>query len=224
MDVNKDRRKMFVTTSAESFIRSNLVWRPVPDLPGISLWQTGPASRLSSLYDNLTGDGPAPFWAFVWGGGMGLARYIHDHGDQFEGQRVYDVGTGSGLVAIAAAQAGASCVTACDIDMYACEATRLNAQANNVDLTVQRGNACSQPVPDTDILTVGDLFYDADTAKALLPWLEACLALGIRILIGDPGRAYLPASRLKKLAMYPGYDFAREDQASSPNAVFELMD
>ncbi len=47
-------------------------------------------------------------------------------------QRVLDVGTGSGILAIAAAVLGAHRVLACDIDPQACQTARENAAMNGV--------------------------------------------------------------------------------------------
>ncbi|WP_448463197.1 class I SAM-dependent methyltransferase [Martelella sp. AMO21009] len=144
---------------------------------------------------------PPPFWAFAWAGGQGLARYVLDRPDCVAGKRVIDFASGSGLVAIAAAKAGAASVLASDIDPFSGVAVKLNAELNNVALSFTSQNLM-ETTPDCDVLLAGDVFYDAQWAAALLPWLERLTARGITILVGDPGRAYCPKERLERLAEY----------------------
>ncbi|TPW30852.1 methyltransferase [Martelella alba] len=144
---------------------------------------------------------PPPFWAFAWAGGQGLARYILDHPAAVEGKRVVDFASGSGLVAIAAARAGASSVLAADIDRWSAAAMALNAALNAVTLEI-----CTMDLigtrPDADVLLAGDVFYDREFAVRLLPWFRDLAADGMTVLIGDPGRAYLPKTGLVALASY----------------------
>ena len=135
-------------TEAMDFIRNHLVREPVPSIPEISLRQAGPKTGLSHLYDNLYDDGPAPYWAFSWGGGLGLARYVLDHPDVVAGKAVLDLGTGSGLVAIAAAMAGAKSVLASDIDPYAIASARVNSDENQVTINTMTGNLLASDPPD----------------------------------------------------------------------------
>jgi release factor glutamine methyltransferase len=61
-------------------------------------------------------------------------------GDHAVGRRVLDVGTGSGAIAIAAARAGASSVTAVDLSARAVAAARLNARLAGLAVDVHRGD------------------------------------------------------------------------------------
>jgi predicted nicotinamide N-methyase len=107
----------------------------------IRLWEmTEAALRRTGL--------PPPFWAFAWAGGQALARYVLDHPGTVRGRRVIDLATGSGLVAIAAAKAGAAAVTATDIDPLAITAAAINAGANDVAVTVWDGDVLDGGVPD----------------------------------------------------------------------------
>jgi len=144
---------------------------------------------------------PPPFWAFAWAGGQGLARYVLDHPDCVAGKRVIDFASGSGLVAIAAAKAGAASVLAADIDPFSGVAAELNAELNGVTISFTEKDLMGT-TPDCDVLLAGDVFYDAAWAATLLPWFERLTARGITILVGDPGRAYCPKERLERLAEY----------------------
>ena len=144
---------------------------------------------------------PPPFWAFAWAGGQGLARYILDHPSTVTGKRVLDFASGSGLVGIAAAKAGAASVLAADIDPFCTAAIRLNAEANQVSIR-HSGADCVGMDDGWDIVLAGDVFYDKPFADRLVPWFERLSARGAEVLIGDPGRSYLPAHRLMPLAVY----------------------
>ncbi|MFN8734319.1 MAG: class I SAM-dependent methyltransferase, partial [Hyphomonadaceae bacterium] len=144
---------------------------------------------------------PLPFWAFAWAGGQALARYLLDNPDLVSGKQVHDLASGSGVVAIAAKLSGAGGVTAVDIDPYAIAAIELNASANGVSLLTLQGDIIGQPLL-ADVLLVGDLFYEREIAEPLFSWLKQCQRAGILVLIGDPGRTYLPKEGLIELACY----------------------
>ena len=146
-----------------------------------------------------------PFWAFAWAGGQALARYLLDHPETVEGQRVIDVASGSGLVAIAAAKAGAAAVTAYDIDPVAAAAIAVNAAANGVAVHAACADILDQdglPSPDTDVVLVADAFYERDLADGVMRFLERGCTRGAAVLVGDFGRAYLPRDHLRPLATY----------------------
>lgn len=143
---------------------------------------------------------PPPFWAFAWAGGQGLARFILDHPDEVAGKRVFDFATGSGLVAIAAAKAGAAAVTANDVDPFCAAAVRANAEANGVTVAFDGADRLSAPPPDCDVLTAGDVCYEKPMAERVLAWLRVAHDRGTRVLLGDPGRSYFPRDGLVRLA------------------------
>lgn len=147
-------------------------------------------------------DAALPYWAFAWGGGLAIAHYLRDHPDVVAGRRVFDLASGSGLCAIAAMRAGASAVTANDIDRFALAAIGLNARANGRRVAVVGRDVLDEPPPDVDVVLAGDCWYEASLAARLLPWLERVHARGIDVLIGDPGRRYLPLDALEELAAY----------------------
>lgn len=144
---------------------------------------------------------PPPFWAFAWAGGQGLARHVLDNPEIVRGKHVLDFATGSGLVAIAAAKAGAASVLAADIDPFCAAAVRLNTAANGVSLTFDGRDFIGEN-SGFDVLLAGDVFYDREFADRLLPWFSQLSEHAITVIVGDPGRSYLPRDRLTKLAEY----------------------
>jgi predicted nicotinamide N-methyase len=135
---------------------------------------------------------PIPFWAFAWAGGIVLARYVLDHPDEVRDARVLDFASGSGLVGIAAATAGASHVVAADIDPFAEAAVALNARANRVRLAWHGRDLLDEAPPAVDVLLAADTWYEGPLAERVLPWLRSAAGAGARVLLGDPGRRYLP--------------------------------
>lgn len=200
------------------FIRTNLPAAPVPAVPEISLHMAGPRSGLWRLADADTDFG-SPYWAHCWGGGLALARYSLDHPEAIAGRSVLDLGTGAGIVAIAAAKAGACEVLAADTDPYAVAVLGLNAALNGVAIRPILGDLMEGAPPPVDIVAVGDLFYEAGLAARVTAFLDRCLAAGIEVLVGDPWRAHLPRARLSVLAEYRLPDFG-DAGTQTPSAVF----
>jgi predicted nicotinamide N-methyase len=187
----------------EAFIRANTALSPPPHVPELSLWLADEAHDLwLKTEEELETIGlPPPFWAFAWAGGQGLARWILDNPGAVRGRTVLDFASGSGLVGIAAAKAGAAEVLCADIDPFCAPAIRLNAAANGVALSF-----CADDLVGTDrgwdVVLAGDVFYQKSIVDRLVPWFEALRARGADVLVGDPGRAYLPRQRLESLATY----------------------
>ncbi|MBQ1022344.1 methyltransferase [Micromonospora sp. D93] len=146
---------------------------------------------------------PAPYWASAWAGGQALARHLLDHPELVAGRRVLDLAAGSGLVAIAAALAGAAEVVANDIDPYAVAAVTVNARANHVAVDATGDDLLDSTEAKVDLVVAGDVFYDRAMADRMLPFLQRAAAAGADVLVGDPGRGHLPADRLTVLADYP---------------------
>lgn len=186
-----------------AFIRANTRLRPVPHAPEISLFVADDATALwQKTEDELQELGlPPPFWAFAWAGGQALARFVLDHPELVSGHHVLDFASGSGLVAIAAAKAGAARVEACDIDPFAIEAIALNAAANGVGVDARYEDLVGRNEGWETVLA-GDIFYERDTAERVFDWLGALRRRGAAVLIGDPGRTYLQRDRLEALATY----------------------
>jgi predicted nicotinamide N-methyase len=192
-------------TDAFAFIRANTRLRPVPLVPEIMLHVADEAVPLwTKTEDELSETGlPPPFWAFAWAGGQALARYVIDHAQLVAGRDVLDLASGSGLVAIAAMKAGARRVVAADIDGFARTAIALNAEANDVAIGCELADLLTGEHSVTaQTILAGDIFYERDTAERALAFLSRCAAGGATVLIGDPGRSYLPKDKLIKLADY----------------------
>ncbi|MBF9195985.1 class I SAM-dependent methyltransferase [Microvirga terrestris] len=186
-----------------AFILAETRLRSVPHAPEIALHVADEATELWQRTEEELGEiGLAPpFWAFAWAGGQALARYILDHPETVRGRCVLDFASGSGLVAIAAMKAGAAEVTACDIDPFAIAAVGVNAQANGVAVTPLAADIVGQD-RGWDTVLAGDICYEHDLAARVIEWLLALSNRGATVLIGDPGRSYLPKDRLESLAAY----------------------
>lgn len=184
----------------ERFITANAVLMAPPLVPEIELYLATEVVPLwRATEEELEKMGvPPPYWAFAWAGGQALARYLLDHPETVAGKRVLDIGTGSGLVAIAACKAGAAHVTAADIDAFSAAAVRLNARANGCEIAVTQQDLIGTD-GDWDVVLVGDLFYERPLAERLLSWLKTrdCPSL-----LGDPGRSYFPKDGVERLALY----------------------
>lgn len=186
------------------FISANCRHLEVPLVPEIRLMLAHEALPLWQKTEEELGEMglPPPFWAFAWAGGQALARYVLDHPDAVAGKRVIDLATGSGLVALAARLAGAAHVLACDIDPFACAAATLNARAMGLDIEVCGEDLLSADPPEADIVVCGDVFYERPLADRALAWFGRTRDRGTQVLIGDPGRSYLPRGRLQRLMDY----------------------
>ena len=190
--------------NAPDFIAANTRLQAVPHAPEISLWLADEITPLWRLTEEELGEMglPPPFWAFAWAGGQALARWLLDHPDQVAGQRVIDLATGSGLVAVAAMKAGAASVLAADIDPFCAAAVAANARSNGVEIAFTDANLLDAPPPPVDLICAGDVFYEKPMAEAVMVWLKQAQANGTRVIVGDPGRTYFPKSGLTLLAEY----------------------
>lgn len=187
----------------EIFIKANTEVSCPPHVPEIRLHLAGELNPIwRKTEEELEAIGiPPPFWAFAWAGGQGLARHILDNPDLVSERTVLDFACGSGLVGIAAAKAGASAVLSVDIDPICQQAVNLNASINNVRLASDVCDYVGKPV-DQSIILAGDVFYDRPLAERLKPWFTSLSNAGKPVLVGDPGRAYVPKICLRELAVY----------------------
>jgi predicted nicotinamide N-methyase len=186
------------------FIRRNTAIGTPPLVPEIRLhlgteitpiWQATEESLARSAV-------PPPFWAFAWAGGQALARYVLDHPAEVAGRFLLDFGAGSGLVAIAAAKAGAARVLAAEIDHFAAAAIAINAALNDVAVTVTTADVIDTVDPRWEVVAAGDVCYEQPMATRVALWLATLAGCGSFVLLGDPGRAYLPAKCLRERARY----------------------
>lgn len=223
------RREPAKALDRAEFIKANMRLAPVPSVPEVRLYQAHPGSGLRRLLEPEDGDeGEAepqpPYWAYAWAGGAVLARYVLDRPSIVAGKRVLDLGAGSGLVGIAAAKAGTRAVIAAEIDRNGIVALSLNAEANGVAIQICEGDVTDGPPPAVDLVLAGDVFYAQDVGQRMMPFLERCLAAGIDVLVGDPGRAWLPRSRLCLLGEYHVPDVGGNGGGEpKPSAVFALV-
>jgi len=187
-----------------SFVRAHT--RPAhPSLvPEVTLLVTDDVVALWEAMEDERGHGAEapPFWAAAWPGGQVLARYVLDTPAVVAGRRVLDLGSGSGLVAIAAALAGAAEVVASEIDEFGTAAIPLNAELNGAGGIRVVGDLLAGPPPDVDVVLAGDICYDREMTERVLPFLDRVREAGAEVLIGDPGRMYLPVDRLTALAAH----------------------
>ncbi len=208
------------------FVRAQTRLEAPPLVPEIRLHL---AARATDLWEateaTLARTGlPPPYWAFAWPGGRALARFLLDRPETARGLAVLDFAAGCGIAAIAAAQAGAASVAASEIDDFAAAALALNAAANGVAVTVLRDDVLDRaPVPEYGLVLAGDVFYEKPMADRVWPWLKARRAAGVRVLVADPGRAYLPAAGLVELACYDvPTDLDLEDRTVRTTRVLEV--
>lgn len=193
-----------MTASRRAFVLRHTRLRSVPDLPHLRLHLADDVLGLwhATQLETDDPDAPLPYWAFAWGGGLAIAHHLLIDSGLVAGRRVLDLGAGSGLCALAAAHAGASSVTALDIDPFAIAAIGLNARAAGRRVTAIERDVLDEPPPDVDMILAGDCWYEAGLATRVLPWLRQAVATGADVLVGDPRRRYLPTTELEEIATY----------------------
>jgi predicted nicotinamide N-methyase len=185
------------------FVLANTRLLAPPLTPEIRLWLADEAVPLwKKTEEELGAIGlPPPFWAFAWAGGQALARYVLDHADLVRGKRVLDFASGSGLIAIAAAQAGAAQATGSDIDAFAIAAIEANAALNGVAVAPRLENLIGAD-EGWEVVLAGDIAYEKELAGAAMDWLASLAGRGATVLVGDPRRSYLPLDRLACVIEY----------------------
>lgn len=187
----------------EHFVTTNTVVQEAPLVPEIRLHLASEVVPLwQATEEALSRMGlPPPFWAFAWAGGQALARYILDHPDAVAGKRVLDFASGCGIAAIAAAKAGAARVEASEIDAFALAALQLNSDANAAGIAASGEDLIGKD-EGWEVVLAGDICYERELAERVFAWLQALSARGARVLIGDPGRNYLPKDGLERMISY----------------------
>jgi predicted nicotinamide N-methyase len=218
------RRRDQRRSEPAGFVRGRCRLRPVPLVPEIRLYLADEAFSLWEAIERDSGNQgtPPPFWAFAWPGGQALARYLLDRPQLVTGHSVLDIGSGSGLAAIAAARAGSSAVAASEIDSLAAAAITLNARANDAAVTVT-GNVLDGDGEGADVVLAADIWYDRDLADRALGLLRRARRRGADVLVGDIGRSFLPLAMLRELAAYDVPVVAElEDAAVKRAMIFAL--
>lgn len=191
-------------TDFPAFIAANTKLIAPPHVPEIVLHLAEESVPIWQKTEEELGEMnvPPPFWAFAWAGGQALARYLIDNPHEVHGKTVLDLGTGSGLTAIAALKAGAASVLAADIDPIALASAHLNAVANDVALTTTQEDLLAHPPGTFGAILVGDLFYERELAERVLTYISKAIAQGARVLVGDPQRSYFPKEHFDCIAAY----------------------
>jgi predicted nicotinamide N-methyase len=186
-----------------AFVRANTVVQTTPLVPEIRLHL---AHELVPLWEasevELEERGvPPPYWAFAWAGGQALARYLLDHPETVRGKQVLAFAAGCGIEAIAASFAGAASLTASDIDPFAVAALEINAAENGVSVTVRKDDLVGRD-EGWDVVLAGDVCYEKPMAERVWTWLQTLNGRGADVLLGDPGRTYLPKTGLERVIAY----------------------
>ena len=215
----------------ERFIRTNATLKRASIVPEVELFLAEEVMRLWGETEMAVAAReagmrvlPPPYWAFAWPGGQALARYVLDNPDEVRGRTVLDFGAGSGLVAIAAAKAGASCVVAAETDTLALAAIDLNSRANGV-FVEPIGIDVIGSNPRWNTVLCGDMCYERPVAERLVPWLRLLVKSGVRVLLGDPGRNYFPTGGVTKIATYAvPTSLDLEDREMRETSVYRLME
>ena len=217
---------LYRAAPARAFVRRHTVLRGVPELLGLRLHLADDVLGVwRSVQLELADDeAPLPYWAAAWAGGLAVASYLRERPEVVAGRGVLDFGSGSGLVGIVAAQAGAASVVAVDIDPFAIAAIQVNARANDVKVTALRRDLVGEPPPaETDVLVAADCFYESGLAAVVAPWLRTVRDAGVEVLVGDPGRRFLPVAELEEIASYEvRTTSALEDQDQRVARVYRL--
>ena len=208
------------------FVRGNTAIGSPPLVPEIRLHLATEVTPIwQATEESLSRFGtPPPFWAFAWAGGQALARYILDHPETVAGNDVLDVASGSGMVAIAAATAGARRVTASDIDPFAAAAIGLNTALNGVSVSIDTRDLLDRGPAGWSVVTAGDVCYEEKMSSRMIALLRRIAARGRLALLGDPGRAYLPREGLAERARYVvPVSRELEDREAREGVVYEVL-
>lgn len=186
------------------FIRNNTRIHAAGLVPEIKLHLADEAIELWQLTEKELSETnlPPPFWAFAWAGGQALSRYILDNPEIVRGKMVLDFASGSGISAIAVKLSGATRVLAADIDKFSEQACLINAALNEIEIEATSNDLIGNMDTEWDVIITGDICYEQPLAGQVIDWLEAHAKRGAVVLIGDPGRTYLPKERLEKLVSY----------------------
>ena len=208
------------------FVRGNTEIKAPPLVPEICLHLATEVTPIWQATEESLARGPTPppFWAFAWAGGQALARYLLDNPNVVAGREVLDLGSGSGIVAIAAAKAGAAAVVAAEIDHFAAAAIALNAALNGVTIAVETRDLLDRAAAGWGVALAGDICYEEPMASRALALLRRTAARGRLALLGDPGRAYLPREGLIERARYVvPVSRELEDREAREGMVFEVL-
>lgn len=187
-----------------AFVRAHTRPATAPHVPELRLHLAEDAIDLWERVETEVGktDLPPPFWAFAWAGGQALARYVLDNPALVHGKHVLDLASGCGIVALAAARAGAGRVVANEIDAFAIDAITLNAGANDLTVDTHLGDMLDGDAEGADVVLAGDIFYDTAVTTRMMPFIRRLQDRDATVLVGDPGRAHLPQEKFTEVIRY----------------------
>lgn len=187
---------------AASFVRAHTQVQALTLVPEIRLHLAASLTPVWEATEARAGrQVPPPYWAACWPGGKALARLVLDRPELVRGRHVLDFGSGGGVVAIAASLAGAHCVVAAEVDPLAVEAAAMNALLNAVSFEWLSQDAVGSD-DGWDVVCAGDVCYERPMANRVIEWLRTLSRRGALVLLGDPGRSYVPREGIETLARY----------------------
>lgn len=192
---------------------TRLARRRPPLCPELELWLLGDDVDLEGGCDELADGEAPPFWAFCWGSGQALARHVLDHPALVRDRRVVDLGTGSGIVALAAARAGARDVVAIDLDPLSRRAAEMNALLNGLSITT----AAEAPA-SWDLMLAADVLYET----GLREWVLGPARDRGPILLADPQRTGTPRIDFPERGRAPSCTFPDVDSPQKEVVFFDL--
>ncbi len=194
---------MMIATDPGEFVIQATTATRVALVPEVRLQLAVHPQRIFQAAEQVrrAGDFLQPYWAFAWPGGQALARYILDHPDEVRGLKVLDVGSGSGIAAIAAMKAGAAEAFAADIDPMAAIAIKANARINDVEVATTTLDVLGV-TPQADVVLVADLVYEPELAMRMAGWLELLAAQRRRVIMADRTTARRPPLAFELMAEY----------------------
>lgn len=217
----------------EDFVRAHTELAPVagvPAAPGFAPLRLHLATELTPLWhatEPFLKDHQMepPYWAFAWPGSLALAAWMSHRPEVVAGRVVWDFAAGSGLAAIVALQRGARRAVGLEVDPLSGVAMALNAAVNGVSLEIRVEDAARGPVPEgVDLLVAGDVCYSEPMVAHILPWFRRCAAAGVRVVIADPGRLYVPAEGVREVGVYEIPTLRElEDRDSKHTRLVELV-
>ncbi|MCW2237544.1 class I SAM-dependent methyltransferase [Azospirillum canadense] len=214
------------TLSPNDFVRTNTTVATTPLLPEIRLHLATEVTPLWEATEESLRESnvPPPYWAFAWPGGQAVARLVLDRPDLVAGKSVLDFAAGTGLVGIAAMKAGATRVQSCDIDRFALAAIAVNAELNGVEVKAVSADLVGRDLPGIDVVLAGDVCYEKPMADRVTAWLRGIAATGTLVLLGDPGRAYVPTSGIERIGRYTvPTSLELEDRETRDTTIWRLL-
>lgn len=192
-------------TQAEfaDFVHRQTVETPVALVPGLRLFLADNPLHIFQATASLDCEPPpwAPYWAFAWPGGQALAAYLLTHPEVVEDRRIIDIGSGSGISAIASLKAGARSALAADVDPLAEVVARRNAEANGVRLDATTQDLLGEEL-DADVILIGDLVYEPELMARVTGFLERARRRGQTVLLADRTTARRPPLPFELVAEY----------------------